>query len=283
MTIKIAEVLITKDVAEEYLRKNTGNFRTLNASRVRRYQMDMESGRWGFSGDPIRFDTNGILIDGQHRLHAIVKSNVSVMMVVITGLEPESAMTIDKGQPRGTQAWLRHSGMKNSNNISSIAKQCLMHRKNAWHVVAFGTAYCSDSEIIEFASKYETTLQAAYAMAATAGRVSGVTASLLAAIMHEAAYPNHAESIELCKWFCDGLRSGIGYSKSDAVYHLRERMMVKHSTQKESPYMIRMISTIAWNKTADGIPTKTLRFNPTGPHQTEPQTRIRNLSGFSFK
>ena len=278
--IKMKELNITPNMATELLKQNTGNFRQINQGRVLRYADDMRHERWMFSGDPIRFDIDGQLLDGQHRLKAIIASGTTQRMVLMEGLLNESALTMDKGQPRSVRSWLTHKGTKNAVNVSSIAKHVMMHRKNCWHVIAWGSAYSSDSEIIQFAEDHDDTLQSAFRIANHVGKKSGIGTTILGAIMHEAAYPETCESIELCQWFCESMERGIGLSKTDAVYHLRERLTVKHATQKESPFMVRTLSTIAWNRTAEQLPTKVLRYNLVGPQKSEPVMRIVNLSGF---
>lgn len=54
---------ITPRIAKTMLSHNTGN-RPLRKAVVQRYATDMENGDWQDNGDPIRFDTNGRLIDG---------------------------------------------------------------------------------------------------------------------------------------------------------------------------------------------------------------------------
>ena len=44
--------------------------------------------------------TDGILADGQHRLHAIIKADLPVKMLLVTGLHPDSADGIDQHRAR---------------------------------------------------------------------------------------------------------------------------------------------------------------------------------------
>ena len=48
----------------------------------------------------IRFSRKGILLDGQHRLHAIIAADVKAKMIVETGANPASMIKIDRGNPR---------------------------------------------------------------------------------------------------------------------------------------------------------------------------------------
>lgn len=90
---------ITPELAKQYLAKNTNNYRTLSSAVVSAYATDMKTGNWKFNGDSIKFNKDGLLVDGQHRLAAIIKSGVSVTMMVITGIEND-VITFDIGKNR---------------------------------------------------------------------------------------------------------------------------------------------------------------------------------------
>ena len=64
--------VITPELAEQYLTKNTNNYRSMSNSVVNAYATDMKTGNWKFNGDSIKFNKSGILVDGQHRLAAIM-------------------------------------------------------------------------------------------------------------------------------------------------------------------------------------------------------------------
>ena len=93
----ITEEIITPKMAEEYLAMNTNNYRRLNKDRVAQYAADMRNGCWQENGEAIKFGKNGILLDGQNRLHAIVLANTPIKMYVIRGVESN---IFDIGQAR---------------------------------------------------------------------------------------------------------------------------------------------------------------------------------------
>ena len=81
--------LITPQIAEQYLAKNSNNYRRLYKATVEQYASEMLNGEWIFNGEAIKFNKSGKLVDGQHRLSAIVKSGCSVPMVVITDVNDD--------------------------------------------------------------------------------------------------------------------------------------------------------------------------------------------------
>ena len=85
--MKLSIELITPKLAEEYLARNTNNYRKINPSIVKKYAEDMKDGKWEETAEPISFSPSGVLLNGQHRLAAIVKSGVAVTMVVARDVE----------------------------------------------------------------------------------------------------------------------------------------------------------------------------------------------------
>lgn len=93
---------ITPELALEMLSHNHNN-RPVIQKWVARLAEEIASGHWQVTGDAIRFDTAGRLIDGQHRLMACVKSKMSIRSLVIRGIEPEATIALDEGVRRNAR------------------------------------------------------------------------------------------------------------------------------------------------------------------------------------
>jgi hypothetical protein len=65
------------------------------------YAQQMRSGEWRFTGDTIKVNKSGGLMDGQHRLQAVIRSGWSGMQLVVTGIADSAAWAMD---PPGKQA-----------------------------------------------------------------------------------------------------------------------------------------------------------------------------------
>lgn len=96
-TVKIVEV--NSELASEWLKTNNFN-RRLSQPIIRRYADDMLNGRWNFTGDSIKFNCDGTLLDGQHRLEAIIRSNTKQKFIVVRGLEKDTFFNLDIGKKR---------------------------------------------------------------------------------------------------------------------------------------------------------------------------------------
>lgn len=119
-------VMVSAETAARWLKFNKRN-RNLGRTDVQRYRLDMEAGLWRFAADPIRFDVDGNLIDGQHRLTALSElPGVCLPMLVVRGLPPETQKVMDQGRKRTPGQQLYLSGVKDANLMASVFKVVLV-------------------------------------------------------------------------------------------------------------------------------------------------------------
>lgn len=120
---RIHEHLVTPEVAEQWMEKNTSN-RRLSLPLVERYARDMGAGKWELNGETVKFDSSGRVIDGQHRLAAIIRSGKTCRLHVATGLPVRRGIvaTIDNGRPRSAGDVLRMNGFASHSRMASIAR-----------------------------------------------------------------------------------------------------------------------------------------------------------------
>lgn len=109
-------ITITPEMANEMLSLNMEHNRRLNKDTVRKYARIMRGGGWNLTHQGIAFDTEGHLVDGQHRLHAIVSANVPVEMMVTRGVEHREgeAFSIDVGARRTLTNIMQISGIEDA-------------------------------------------------------------------------------------------------------------------------------------------------------------------------
>jgi hypothetical protein len=97
MTTEIREV--SPALAAELLSKNTAN-RAVNKRAVARYAEAMKRGVWRIGNDAICVGLDGVLLNGQHRLNAVVESGVTVKMLFRSGVEQGDLFAMDQGNKR---------------------------------------------------------------------------------------------------------------------------------------------------------------------------------------
>lgn len=103
--MQISEIVMTPGHAATLLQGNTGN-RTLSQARIGAIAADIANGAWQADGSPIRVAQSGKLLDGQHRLSAIVRAKQDVPVVLIEDLDEETQLTIDSGKARSFNDYL---------------------------------------------------------------------------------------------------------------------------------------------------------------------------------
>lgn len=104
---------ITPEVAAQWLEERNTDNRPMSGSIARNYARQIRQGAWRVTHQGIGFDSAGVLLDGQHRLKAIVDSETAVPMMVSWNLEREVFAALDTGKGRNAQDALSlHLGEK---------------------------------------------------------------------------------------------------------------------------------------------------------------------------
>lgn len=118
-------IFVTPDMAERWLKLNNRQNRKLNEKVIKAYARDMGSGAWLLTGEGIKFSTEGDLLDGQHRLVAIVRTGVTVPMFVMRGVAPEAQTVMDTGRKRTAADDLSIHGERFSSTLAATIKLAL--------------------------------------------------------------------------------------------------------------------------------------------------------------
>lgn len=121
-------ISVTPTLAEQWLATNTDNNRRLSKTTIQRYAADMIRDRWQPTGEAIKFDRQGRLIDGQHRLNAVVAARKTVQMLVVRDLSSEVIQVLDTGKPRSAADALTIAGHNGySNELAALARKIIAH------------------------------------------------------------------------------------------------------------------------------------------------------------
>lgn len=92
-------VRLTPALAQRLLERNVHN-RRISEKVISKYVAEMKAGEWRLTPGGIGFDDQGRLVDGQHRLHSIARSNVTVPMLITLGLPAASQEKVDRHRRR---------------------------------------------------------------------------------------------------------------------------------------------------------------------------------------
>lgn len=103
---------ITPAKAEKYLASMHEN-RPLKQAVVRRFIHALKAGHWQVTHQGLAFNGDGALLDGQHRLQAIVAAGVPAKMLVARGVSTNAFSVMDTGATRSPADFLALRGFKN--------------------------------------------------------------------------------------------------------------------------------------------------------------------------
>lgn len=251
---------VTPDIAAKWLRRNTHN-RSLRMGLVESFALDMSAGNWMNNGEAIKFAEGGVLIDGQHRLAAIIKSGVTLDLLVIRDLPMIAQETLDAGAKRSFADVLR---LRNEQNYATLATAC--RAAYGWehghrYTIRDGIKVVSNAALIDVLER-NPDLREVCAPAERIRRNISMPTSVgaLSTWLFRRLDKDDAE------WFIDRLCSATDQRENDPIFALRKQVMSSFAerTGNRHPGYILALTIKAWNKYRDGQDASFLRFKPGG-------------------
>lgn len=122
---------ITPAWAAQILERRNPRNRRLSDGFVLKLARDIANDAFITTHQGIAFDENGDLLDGQHRLAAVVMANKSIRLPVTTGIESVHKLNgstintfeaIDGGKPRGVPQMLQLAGYTNTVKLAATVR-----------------------------------------------------------------------------------------------------------------------------------------------------------------
>ena len=252
--------------------KNAHN-RPISQSTVDRYVQEIKAGRWKLNGQSICFSKNGNLMNGQHRLKAIVAANKSIESLVVWGVEDDVFDTIDDGNKRSLADVFSVSGEQNPALLSSGVRFLWVYatgqietrdlRKGTIATKPILEATLKKHPMLRHSTKYYSLLKS---------RPGGllVSAGLAIGLHYLFALVDEKKADE----FFNVLQSGIGLTEGHPILILRARLIQgqKEASTKLTNSAIYFYVVTTWNAYASDQPLKRLAFI-----QDAPPPEIENL------
>lgn len=258
MRVEIVEV--TPAMAREWLKRNVHNFRKkVRDGLIIRLASDMP--HWDLNGESIKFDSNDCLVDGQHRLMACIKANVSFRTVVVWGVERDS--NIDTGAKRSLIDLLRYRGESSVSEISAGLNW--LYRYFQVLEGAFLHPYSQQKTAISNDTLLDL-LRLHPRIRESAKRARQVRDWLPSSISVGLHYVAHARCPEYADSFIESLGRGVSLDADDPIFLLRARLETDRKAKSRLlPVEKCAIAITAWNNSIQARPMKTLRWRAVGP------------------
>jgi hypothetical protein len=240
---------ITPELATKMLEHNTAN-RNVRDVRVAALVRDIENGDFQSTHQGVAFNASGELIDGQHRLWAVVRSGKTVTMMVTRGLTEEAKPAIDTGAKRTFGDLLQFSGKTNRNVLASIVRMHLLYDRE----VPMGSyaMTVTETEMMHHLEEHEEDFTTAAKLAlAWKGHISAPPQVIGTAwLIFNEIDPEQAK-----EFFTDMVNMttrGEGDSRVALMNRLRRRI---ETNEKVPAAMMLSMFIKAWNNYRTGTPT----------------------------
>ena len=120
--MKASIVTITPDNARHILNVCEFKNRKINDRYVGYLSELMENNKWVLNGEPIIISNKQNLIDGQHRLLAVIKCEIPQRFHIVEGVDEKDSIFIDTGKTRSSADVLRMHNVKDESVVASMIR-----------------------------------------------------------------------------------------------------------------------------------------------------------------
>lgn len=277
MQAKVSVETITPTLAEKWLETMVTN-RKVSDSLVLDYAIAIEQGGWALNGETIKFDKEGRLFDGQHRLRGCILARKDFKSYVARGIDDERAFsTVDTGKFRTHSDVFSIGGWQSATTASAGASLLWMYdnKKLGWNgptgrrfvrarhhlaeKLGSGSLHArtmvQKEELLRYANEHREPLQAAVKYA-----VSHRAKRMLFPAVFVATYYLFAEKSRMqAEKFFDDLSEGTGLEANDPVWVLRERLQQLTRTKARGYKWLSFgLAIKSWNKRRLGETVRSL-------------------------
>ena len=213
------DMLVTSEMAALMLEANTVN-RPVRQVRVQTHIRRLEKGTFRLQPHGLAFASDGMLIDGQHRLMAISQSGIAGTMQAAFGCNRDEFSIIDGQAPRSAADMLHIDGQKNGAIKAAIAARLL-----AIQTGNDGPRRAPQEEVYDYVHELEADLLDASASVGQGYKKISNPTALGLAYYWIGSRTKHAASLP--SYFSDLLEGG--FAKGSPGVKLRDKLMQRRS------------------------------------------------------
>lgn len=248
--------LISPEVANEMLKRNANN-RKLNNYHCIYLANQMTSDQWKFDGQPIRFSEGGTLLDGQHRLSAVIRSGKSQQFLIVTGIEKDAFKVMDTGKNRNGADCFSIRGIEYASDVAASVRMVINYRLKKDN--ANGRNKPTNTDLLEWYDKNPSILNHVKSAAPLSVEFSYVLSrSYLAGLLFLFSGRNVLEAESFISKLC----TGLDLEKDSPIYALRKKLLEDKMNRTKLPVRDKLALIIkAWNSYRLGKKIKQLRWD----------------------
>lgn len=256
MSAAVTQETFTPTRAQAILASCNLNNRTIRWNRVSSYADSMKAGLWMDTGESLKFDIEGRLIDGQHRLLACVEADVPITMLVVRGLPTEAFKVIDSGLGRKTSDVVQAMGTSNAVNVASSVSLLLAWRADCLRDNSKRTKIIKRTDIVRFVEDHFEIISEAVSKASNRARKTWrINSAAICALGIELYLADRREKFDE---FYDSLVSGENLSNGDPRLTLiKWAGQAPRTAEVSSDHLWACVR--AWNAWSQGEPLKQIK------------------------
>ena len=221
--------IITPAKAAAMLAANTAN-RPLSKSVVRVFAEAMRRGEWLVTHQGIAFDVSGVLVDGQHRLAAIMEAGQPVDVLVVSGVDEATFDVLDVGKRRNAADVLAIEGEKYSRCWPRWCVPCGCTRTGPTLNWSSGSAGVSNHQIVATLARHPKLRD----FVKVGERISTATGMIKSAAGASLPHRTGQQTRRPDTWY-DGIIDGAGLSRRDPRLLFRRVMFNMARRQAGQP------------------------------------------------
>jgi hypothetical protein len=242
--MKATSEFISPEQAAIYLDKNYVSNRKPRPARVDLYAAAMAANEWHLTGEPVIFDIDGNMVNGQHRMLAAIKADTGFLTLVVRGAPSEAFTYLDSGLGRQGSDVLHSAGIRNATLISAAARLVVGLETGTLHNVATLSVAANRGVILDEVMKREDMWDRA-ALAGRSVRRIGANPSAWAAFY---VYASDRVDEETISEFLTSVIDGANLPKGDPRIALRS--WFANAKRRDNRLHLAAI-TRAWNAWAN--------------------------------
>tara|TARA_S200000501_G_scaffold368833_1_gene407296 strand:+ start:2292 stop:3284 length:993 start_codon:yes stop_codon:yes gene_type:complete len=152
--VHVSIEFITPQQAQIYINRNFANNRKTVKNSIQELEREMKAGRFTLSDSAICFNTENILVNGQHRLLAVIKTGLTQPFIVIKNLPDKSKLIMDVGKSRVMSDRITISGIRITRKECSIIRHAMSKVGNTVGTEQFSRP-CHDNIVAQTFVKHD--------------------------------------------------------------------------------------------------------------------------------
>lgn len=272
--VTVETVTVGLKEAEDLLGTNVHN-RNQRSRKQNLYAVAMLRGKWRQAGEPIKFSNTGLLLDGQHRLNALVQAategatigrdtklppnpDVKIELMVVRGLEASAQEVMDSGIPRRLYDALALREEHSTTLLAAILRIIYAWKTGERRNLAKGDV----ANGVDLLDMFEENPDLYRNLARQATNLRNKV-RLTPAVLALCLWLFDSRDADDAEGFWEKLANGENLTKGDPIYELRERLKDMPSGKRSTAYLT-ALTIKAWNLHRFGQTVQVLGFKMGG-------------------